>query len=115
MPILFRWLSKEFATSAQVSPADMAEVAAQGFRTVINNRPDGEGGPDQPTDARIGEAARAAGLHYVYLPVIPGRVTPGQVAEMAQALKDSPGPVFGFCRSGSRTEALFRMASSPAH
>ena len=47
----------------------MAEAAAAGFKSVINNRPDFEGGPDQPTNAAIEAAARAAGLEYAFLPV----------------------------------------------
>ena len=48
-------------TSAQLQPEDMAQVAAAGFRSVVNNRPDFEGGPDQPTSAAIEAAAVAAG------------------------------------------------------
>ncbi len=43
--------SDTFATIGQLMPTDMAAVAAMGFQSVINNRPDGEGGPDQPTTA----------------------------------------------------------------
>ncbi|EEK09667.1 hypothetical protein STRSA0001_1019 [Streptococcus salivarius SK126] len=32
-------------------------MAAQGFKTIINNRPDGEA-PDQPTSAEIEAAAK---------------------------------------------------------
>jgi sulfide:quinone oxidoreductase len=43
-----------------------------GFRSIICNRPDGEGN-DQPTFSEIEEAARAAGLEAYYMPVVPGR------------------------------------------
>ena len=36
---------------AAARPGAMAEAVAAGFRSVINNRPDFEGGPDQPTSA----------------------------------------------------------------
>ena len=49
----------------------MAEAAAAGFRSVVNNRPDFEGGPSQPTSASVEAAAHAAGLDYVWLPVAP--------------------------------------------
>jgi hypothetical protein len=42
---------------------------------VINNRPDFEAGPDQPTNADIQAAATAAGLAYAYLPVAPAYLT----------------------------------------
>lgn len=100
-----------FGTSPQLMPADMAEVAAQGFRTVINNRPDGEGGPDQPASAALEAAAHAAGLTYVYLPVISGQITEPQARQFAQQLALQPAPVLAFCRSGARSQQLYRMAS----
>ena len=45
----------------QIAPADIAALAAAGFRSIICNRPDGEGA-DQPVFAEIEAAARAAGL-----------------------------------------------------
>ena len=57
------------ASRRNSTPAAMAEAARAGFRSVVNNRPDFEGGPDQPTNAAIEAAARAAGLEYRFLPV----------------------------------------------
>ena len=50
----------KFSTAPQVSPSDLPEIAAMGFKTVINNRPDGEGGADQPSSAELEAAAKAA-------------------------------------------------------
>ena len=44
MPLQFFMRSDTFATAAQVSAADFEEIARLGYKTVINNRPDGEGG-----------------------------------------------------------------------
>ena len=55
-------LTADIAVAGQLDPAAMAEAAAAGFRSVVNNRPDFEGGPTQPTSASIEAAARAAGL-----------------------------------------------------
>jgi len=41
-------LTANLSVSAQVMPADMAEIAAAGFKSIICNRPDGEAG-DQPS------------------------------------------------------------------
>ena len=98
-----------FATAPQISPEDMAAIAAHGFHTVINNRPDGEGGPEQPTSQAMAQAAQAAGLVYHYMPVISGQITPAQVAEFAAALKAAPGPVLAFCRSGARSTNMWHM------
>ena len=100
--------TEHFATAPQISPQDMAAIAAHGFHTVINNRPDGEGGPDQPTSQAMAQAAQAAGLAYHYLPVISGQITPEQVAEFAALVNTAPGPVLAFCRSGARSTNIWR-------
>ena len=99
-----------FGTAGQITPADLVEIAAQGYKSVINNRPDFEGGPDQPTNAQIQAQAEALGLNYAFLPVIPGAFTPDQVVEMARLLKTMPGPILAFCRSGARSTNLYQMA-----
>ena len=90
----------------------MAEVARAGFRSVVNNRPDFEGGPDQPTSASIEAAARAAGLEYRHLPVSGSHQSPEQVAAMGQLLAELPRPLLMFCRSGARSTHLYTLAVS---
>ena len=45
--------TESFATAPQITSHDLAEIAAMGFKTVVNNRPDGEGGAEQPSNAEI--------------------------------------------------------------
>jgi len=111
MTLHFKWLSDTVAAAGQIMPADIPAIAAHGFKTVINNRPDGEGGTVQPLSADLQRAAESAGLHYVHLPVVSGQLTAEQVVQMAQALKATTAPVFAFCRSGARSEHLFRLAT----
>ena len=96
----------------QLSPADMAEAARAGFRSVINNRPDLEGGPEQPASADIAAAAAAAGLEYHHLPVSPGHQSPEEVVAFAALMVDMPRPVLAFCRSGARSTRLFTLAQA---
>lgn len=100
----------KFSTASQLGPDDMAEVAALGFRTVINNRLDGEAGPAQPASEAIARAAETAGLNYVHLPVISGQITEPQARQFAEVLAIKPGPVLAFCRSGARSQTLYQMA-----
>jgi uncharacterized protein (TIGR01244 family) len=101
--------TEHFATAPQIEPLDMAAISAQGFSTVINNRPDGEGGPEQPTSDAMAQAALAAGLSYHYLPAISGQITPEQVSAFAALVAGSKGPVLAFCRSGARSTNMWRM------
>ncbi len=96
-----RTVTGAFSTAPQLAPEDMAEAAARGFALVINNRPDGEA-PGQPTAAEMETAARAAGLDYVFIPVV-GGPTPEQVAAVRAAVDGADGPVLAFCRSGTRS------------
>jgi hypothetical protein len=67
-------------------------------------------GKDQPLSAAIAAAAQAKGLHYVYVPVVSGSITPEQVVAMREALQAAPQPVLAFCRSGARSAQLFSLA-----
>ena len=69
-----RKISPGLSVSPQLLPSEMEEIRAQGFRSVICNRPDAEG-PDQPGHDEMQAAADAAGLQFLYLPVTPGMVT----------------------------------------
>ena len=99
-----------FGTAGQIEPAQLVEIAAHGYKSVINNRPDGEAGPSQPKNADIAAKAEALGLHYAFLPVAPGSMTPAEVQEMNRLLKTMPGPILAFCRSGARSTNLYHLA-----
>jgi len=104
-------LTPEFAVSPQLSPEAMAEAAAAGFRSVINNRPDLEGGPDQPRSADMGAAAEAAGLRYAHLPVNGAYQSPEEIEAFRQLLDTLPRPILAFCRSGGRCTKLYMAAT----
>jgi len=107
----FTRITEQFAVAPQLAPADMAAIAAAGFKSVINNRPDFEGGPQQPANADIERAAREAGLEYRYQPVNGANIQPQDVATFDQLLQTLPGPVLAFCRTGTRCGILYRAAS----
>jgi len=97
----FRRVTDAFSVAPQITLEDIARAAAEGFVLVINNRPDGES-PDDPQSAEIEAAARAAGLDYLYAPVVGGPTT-AQAQAVAEAVEDAGGPVLAYCRSGTRS------------
>jgi len=107
-----RPVTDALSVAPQLMPEAMAELARLGFKSVINNRPDFEHGPDQPTSAQIAAAAQAAGLAYRHLPVDGGFQSPEQIAAFGQLLRELPAPVLAFCRSGARSTKLFVQASA---
>lgn len=90
-------------------PDDIVRAAQLGFRSVINNRPDGES-PDQVAGVALEEAALAAGLAYTAIPVAQG-FSMDQVRAMAEALA-ADGPILAFCRSGTRSTNLWALAEA---
>lgn len=101
-----RPVAADISVAPQLAPQALAEVASLGFRSVINNRPDFEGGPDQPTSAAVAAAAQAAGLQYRHLPVNGAYQSPEEIAAFAQLLAELPRPLLCFCRSGARSTRL---------
>ena len=106
-----RAIAPDVCVAPQLGQEAMAEAARAGFRAVVNNRPDFEEGPQQPTSAVIEAAAIAAGLEYRFLPVDSGYQSPAEIAAMADLLQDLPRPLLMFCRSGARSARLFQAAS----
>jgi len=107
-----RAVAPDVCVAPQLGPEAMAELAKMGFRSVVNNRPDFEYGPDQPTNAAIEAAARAAGLEYRFLPVSGGYQSPEEIAQFAELLAELPRPLLAFCRSGARSTRLFVAAQN---
>ncbi len=105
-----RAVAADVCVAPQLTPAAMAEAARAGFRSVVNNRPDHEFEPDQPTSAEIEAAALAASLVYRHLPVDGGYQSPEEIAAFARMLAELPRPLLAFCRSGARSARLFDAA-----
>lgn len=104
----YRSVDAGFAVSGQITAADLPRIAEAGFKTIVCARPDHEE-PGQPTFAEIAKAAQAAGLSAVHIPVS-GMIGEGQLIRMEQALRELPGPMFGYCRSGARAGSLYSTA-----
>lgn len=96
--------------AGQIIPEQVAQVAEKGFKSIINNRPDMEGGAEQPTSAQIEDAARAAGIDYVFQPVVAGQITEIDVRTFANHFNELPKPVLMFCRTGNRSNNLYELA-----
>lgn len=110
MSLPLQAIAPDICAAPQLTPEAMAEAAAMGFKSVVNNRPDFEHGPDQPTSAEIQAAAEAAGLQYRHLPVAGGYQSPEEIAAFAKLLEELPRPLLVFCRSGARSTRLFLQA-----
>jgi uncharacterized protein (TIGR01244 family) len=96
-----RSVTADFAVAPQISPPDLAELAAAGFKRVICNRPDAEV-PPALSSTTLAAAAKAAGLDYVHVPIV-GMPSSAQVEAVFAAVQSADGPVLAYCRSGTRS------------
>ena len=104
-------LTESLAVCGQISVAAVPEIAAAGFKVLINNRPDGEE-PGQPGSAEIQAAVEEAGLEYHYMPVNAMTFPGDDLAAMTRLFDDSERPAFAYCRTGTRCANLW-VASRP--
>lgn len=102
-------LSPTFAVAPQISPQDLPAIAAAGYKSIICNRPDDEG-PGQPSFQEVAEAAAKVGLQARHLPVIPSDISESDAVAMASLLRELPGPVLAYCRSGARSSNLWQLS-----
>ena len=99
-------LTESLSVAAQITPQDVANLAAQGFTSVVCNRPDGEV-PGQATMDDMEAACNAAGLLFVRYPV-DAMNFPGPDIEGLGALFDDPSQsVLAYCRTGTRCANLW--------
>jgi len=91
---------------SQVTVDGIGRAKGEGIAAIVNNRPDGEEA-GQPAAAQVRKAAEAAGLGYIHLPVVSGRIEEDEVRAFQKAVAAAPGPVLAHCRSGTRSLTLY--------
>ena len=101
-------LTAELSVAPQIVAADLRAIAEAGFRSVICNRPDGEGA-DQPVFSEIERAAEDQGLQARYLPAESGKVTDEQGLAFGALMSELPKPVLAYCRSGMRSATMWAL------
>ena len=105
-------ITERYAVSPQVAPQDVAVLKSEGFRSIICFRPDGEA-PDQPEANLVAEAAKAADMAFVTIPVKAGTVPDdSQIQATRAALTSLPSPIVGYCRSGTRAAQIWALAEA---
>lgn len=107
-------IDASFSVAGQIGQSDLHTLAGLGFRSVICNRPDHEGGPEQPEHTDLQQAAHALGLNFAYLPVPTSGATSAQIEQLRELLTQLPAPILAFCRTGNRSSKLYQSATQRA-
>ncbi len=106
-----RKIDDSITVAYQILPGDVPAIAAQGFKAIICNRPDNED-EGQPSADEIRAAAAASGLAFHHIPTVSGQFPDDVVAAFREAVDEAGGPVFAYCRTGTRCANLNALASA---
>ena len=106
-----RKISARVSVAPQICAGDVSQIAAAGYKTIMNNRPDGEG-MDQTPSAVIEAEAKAHNLAYVYLPIVSSNITPQNIEDFGKVLSNAEGPILAYCRTGTRCTNMWALAEA---
>ncbi|MBT8456030.1 MAG: TIGR01244 family phosphatase [Rhodobacteraceae bacterium] len=106
-----RQITPDFAVSPQIEPGDVPALKEAGFRTVVCNRPDVEV-PHELSAEAMRAAVEAAGLTFVENPIDGSAITADGIAAQGTAADAGEGPVFAYCRSGTRSAMVWAMSQA---
>ncbi len=104
-------INAEISVAPQITPDEVQQLADQGFRALICNRPDGEAA-DQPNFSEIEAAAKKAGLEIRNLPIVSGKVSDQDAADFGAAMQELPRPILAYCRTGTRSATLWSLSQA---
>ena len=97
--------------SEQIGPEQLGSLKSQGFRAVIDLRPDNEVAGQPPASA-MSTAAAGQGLAFDYIPVSHGDGPAGAVEALGRNLAQGQKPVLLYCRSGRRAARAWALAEA---
>lgn len=104
-------IEDNFFVSTQLLHDHIKTLSEQGFKAIINNRPDGERG-FYPSNAEMAKLAAEHGMDYHFIPVNPMAMTMEPVVNFANAMAETEGPVVAYCASGRRSAMIWALANA---
>jgi len=104
-------LAPGYGVTGQIEEADLATLAAEGYSTVICNRPDSEVAPELQSQT-LEAAAKRLGLDFVYNPISPTGLNAANVRLQGGTIDAADGPVLAYCRSGRRSTVCWMLLNA---
>lgn len=104
-------INERLTVAGQPEIADFPSLSSQGYKSIINARPDGEDA-GQPGNMREKTAAGTAGLTYSFIPVTGPTITEADIRAFQQAMAAADGPVFAHCKGGTRALTLYVLGEA---
>lgn len=109
----YKKIDEKLSISGQIFVGHLEKIKAQGFTTIVCNRPDFEDDiEDQPLSDDIQNRAHELGMQFVYIPVDGSGPNMKAVQKIKEALDAARGPVLAYCLSGQRSLTLYSLAKA---
>lgn len=107
-------INDQLALGGQLTEEQFGQLAAAGFKSVVDLRTGDE--PEPPLSIeRETEEAQRLGLMYVNLPVQGHDIKEGQVERFGALLQEMSAPVYVHCQKGQRAAAVSLLHLSRRH
>jgi uncharacterized protein (TIGR01244 family) len=101
-------ITDSLSVAGQISLADLAAFAKQGYATIINQRPDNEE-PGQLDHLTAEAEAKKQGLDYRYQPIVTNAITRREVTDFQTMILREGKPILAHCRSGTRCYLMYAL------
>jgi uncharacterized protein (TIGR01244 family) len=103
----FQMVSDGVGLAGALQPGDIERLASQGFRAIVNFRPDDEADGQWPAAASAAEA-QSHGITFQHIPAPPHTILTDEVLDpAAQAIATRQGPILLCCASGQRAAIIW--------
>ena len=102
-------LAPNLFVGPQISEADLADLAREGFTDVVCTRPDAEH-PESAPWPSMADAASEFGLAFHYHPITPGEPFAAEAEALSKVVARPGAMVLAYCRSGTRATNAWSLA-----
>ena len=108
-------LSTKYSSTGQITLNDLKIIKELGFKTIICFRPQTEDTENQINQEDLKNEALKHNLVFLNIPVIPGNITPENVATFTQEMSSQQTPILGYCKSGGRAKGIYVAYEQSQH
>ncbi|MBV7296708.1 TIGR01244 family sulfur transferase [Enterovibrio paralichthyis] len=106
-----RKVTPMFSVAPQIEASELEAIQQMGFKSIVCNRPDGEGA-DQPVFDEIRVEAERLGMSCDYLPVTSGKITDENAEQFGELMESLAHPTLAYCRTGTRCITLWALSNA---
>ena len=104
-------VTDNYSVCGQITAADVAQIKALGFKSIMCNRPDGEEF-GQPSAEIIKQVAKDHDIKFYYVPMGRTGISDELLNSFREVVEGDNGPVFAYCRTGNRCGMLWNASQA---